>query len=688
MESVRDRVKALRLLVDETAAKLAEVVLRRLAWELARFTLREAEERRRHGQLEFHDLLVLARAVLRDPEHGWDVRQRLRARYTRLLLDEFQDTDPIQCDLAALLASGAPDARAHRWDELPVDPGRLFVVGDPKQSIYRFRRADIAAFLRARSAFGAAPRRLTRQLPHRPPGHRLRQRGVPRSHRRGAGVATRVRGARTRARGRAGGATGRAPRCRPPSSRSPPPTSCASARHATWPRSSGVRCAEGWQVSQRSTDGIEQFAPCRLGDLCVLLPARTSLGQLEDALDAAGIPYRAETSSLVYSTREIRDLLVVLQAVDDPTDELALVARAAITAVRVRRRRPLHLQGGARRPLEPPAPPAGDVAARPPGRRRDPGARRVARRPSVALAQRAARPHRARAARARGRLRPRPTARPVAARAVRDRTGARVRGGRGWQPARLPRLGRPPGQRGGACRRDGAARDRRRRGAHPHHPRRQGARVPDHDRVGHDDQGTVAHRRCAAALPPRPRHVCAAGLVPGHDRGVRALRADRRADGLPREAAAPLRGHDPRPRPPRGVGAPGGEGAGRGPDHLDARAAAVARRGRRAGVERVRRRCGRSAAHGDAAGRRHPGHTPAVGRVATRARRRVRARGPPQRPLRDRDRPGGRGGGGGGPRAAQGPARPRAAALEQGPLRHRARPCRARGPADDRSRHR
>jgi ATP-dependent exoDNAse (exonuclease V) beta subunit len=57
----------------------------------------------------------------------------------------------------------------------------------------------------------------------------------------------------------------------------------------------------------------------------VLLPARTSLGHLEDALDAVGVPYRAETSSLVYGTREIRDLLAVLSAIDDPTDELALV---------------------------------------------------------------------------------------------------------------------------------------------------------------------------------------------------------------------------------------------------------------------------------------------------------------------------------------------------------------------------
>ena len=83
---------------------------------------------------------------------------------------------------------------------------------------------------------------------------------------------------------------------------------------------------EGWSVSRPGTGGTEVWEPCRLGDIAILLPARTSLGQLEDALDAAGIPYRAETSSLVYGTREIRDLLQVLQAVDDPTDELSLVS--------------------------------------------------------------------------------------------------------------------------------------------------------------------------------------------------------------------------------------------------------------------------------------------------------------------------------------------------------------------------
>ena len=157
IDAVRDRLKAVRELGAELAGAVTEQTCARLAWEIAQFTLERPTSASRAGRLEFHDLLVLARAVLRDPEHGWQVRSYLRERYTHLLLDEFQDTDPIQCDLAALLASADPDAATRPWDEITVDPGRLFVVGDPKQSIYRFRRADIAAFLRARDAFGAAP---------------------------------------------------------------------------------------------------------------------------------------------------------------------------------------------------------------------------------------------------------------------------------------------------------------------------------------------------------------------------------------------------------------------------------------------------------------------------------------------------------------------------------------------------
>ena len=72
---------------------------------------------------------------------GGDPLAVLRRRYRRILVDEFQDTDPVQVELAARLT--AVDGTAEVGE---ARPGTLFVVGDPKQSIYRFRRADIELF--------------------------------------------------------------------------------------------------------------------------------------------------------------------------------------------------------------------------------------------------------------------------------------------------------------------------------------------------------------------------------------------------------------------------------------------------------------------------------------------------------------------------------------------------------------
>ena len=83
--------------------------------------------------------------------------------------------------------------------------------------------------------------------------------------------------------------------------------------------------AEGWEVQDKAA-GADARRPCRLGDITILVPARTSLPFLEDALEAARIPYRAESSSLVYATRAVRDLLMVLRAADDPTDHLRIVS--------------------------------------------------------------------------------------------------------------------------------------------------------------------------------------------------------------------------------------------------------------------------------------------------------------------------------------------------------------------------
>ncbi|HUP02153.1 MAG TPA: UvrD-helicase domain-containing protein, partial [Gemmatimonadota bacterium] len=109
-----------------------------------------AAERLRTGRLTFQDLLLHAARLLRESPSA---RGELGKRYRRLLVDEFQDTDPIQAEVVFLLAADDPDETD--WRKTVARPGALFVVGDPKQSIYRFRRADIAIYQQAKRCFEA-----------------------------------------------------------------------------------------------------------------------------------------------------------------------------------------------------------------------------------------------------------------------------------------------------------------------------------------------------------------------------------------------------------------------------------------------------------------------------------------------------------------------------------------------------
>jgi ATP-dependent helicase/nuclease subunit A len=99
------------------------------------------DKRRKQSRLTFQDLLMLTAKMLR--EHP-QVRKDLRRRYPRIFVDEFQDTDPIQAEILFLLTGENTEERD--WRKLSPVPGALFIVGDPKQSIYRFRRADISIY--------------------------------------------------------------------------------------------------------------------------------------------------------------------------------------------------------------------------------------------------------------------------------------------------------------------------------------------------------------------------------------------------------------------------------------------------------------------------------------------------------------------------------------------------------------
>jgi ATP-dependent helicase/nuclease subunit A len=100
-----------------------------------------AERRQREGRLIFHDLLMRATGMLRDNP---DVRRYFQRRFACVLVDEFQDTDPVQAELLFYLTG--TDVTERDWRRLEPRQGSLFVVGDAKQSIYRFRRADVDTF--------------------------------------------------------------------------------------------------------------------------------------------------------------------------------------------------------------------------------------------------------------------------------------------------------------------------------------------------------------------------------------------------------------------------------------------------------------------------------------------------------------------------------------------------------------
>jgi ATP-dependent helicase/nuclease subunit A len=106
--------------------------------------------KRRAGKLDFVDLLILARDLVRG---NAEVRAYLQDRFTHIFIDEFQDTDPLQAEILLLLASDDP--AQSDWLQATPQPGKLFVVGDPKQSVYKFRRADVVLYRAIRDALSA-----------------------------------------------------------------------------------------------------------------------------------------------------------------------------------------------------------------------------------------------------------------------------------------------------------------------------------------------------------------------------------------------------------------------------------------------------------------------------------------------------------------------------------------------------
>jgi ATP-dependent helicase/nuclease subunit A len=320
---IRDTMHAVAEEVARVLGAARTAALGRIAGVLRDLVLAYAEERRERGLVTYQDLLVRTRNLLRDHP---DVRTALRARWDLVAVDEFQDTDPLQAELALRLCAAVSDAEGE-WRDLVPEPGRLCVVGDPKQSIYRFRRADIAVYSAVeRTLVGADPRARVRLSVNFRSGRRIIEAvnavfggadGLMRADPDSPGAqaeyvdlvahAPEVEGS---VRVVGGPVPGRAAEMWLREARS---TAAAVQRILD----------EGWTVGEGTESGPH---PCTADDICILMPSRTNLRNLERELDAASLQYRLESGSLIIATQEVRDLLNILRAIDDPTDQVALVA--------------------------------------------------------------------------------------------------------------------------------------------------------------------------------------------------------------------------------------------------------------------------------------------------------------------------------------------------------------------------
>ena len=324
VEGVRGFVKkVVDLQTDFMRIPIRRLLYETVQWLRADFTLGEWEKKKSaSGFLDFDDQLYLACELLRRHD---GVRAEFRERYKTLLVDEFQDTDPVQLEIVLLLTSKGGD--------LTAEPGRLFIVGDPKQSIYRFRGADIETYLgfaREEKLRDSGIELLTinknfRSVPSilrfadeafaeaiHPPGDgnyqssytafnndgaRREEPGAPSVH---ILCDAADESAERKTKDLAGIEAGRIAKL---------------IRAICEPVNSGL---------YRVYDAEGGWQKARYGDIAILLPTFSHSDEVEDALRENGVPYILEGGRFYYTRSEVGTAVTALSSIANAGDEVAL----------------------------------------------------------------------------------------------------------------------------------------------------------------------------------------------------------------------------------------------------------------------------------------------------------------------------------------------------------------------------
>jgi len=326
LKDIRAEMDDLRSLHDDFRNWLAHNIIAELAEDLLTFVEAYKAAMTAAAMLDFHDLLLYARNMLKSHPH---VREYFRRRFKYILVDEFQDTDPLQAEIIFFLSErdGAPAAE---WEKVKVTPGKLFLVGDPKQSIYRFRRADIEMYDSARRSMGkdrdlsifqnfrcakslvSVVNEIFRDLIAVPPDGAYQPEYVALEF-------------------------GREPEEVPPEHgvylmyppqhlRDEMPNVDGRRKWETRAVAAFIQKLVGehkWGIWDRNE---KRRRPVELRDIAILLRSHKPVAYLEDALNLYGVDYRVIGGRFFFMRQEVQQLLAVLKAIDNPYDGVALVA--------------------------------------------------------------------------------------------------------------------------------------------------------------------------------------------------------------------------------------------------------------------------------------------------------------------------------------------------------------------------
>ena len=272
--------------------------------------------RRQKGWVNFQDLLLTSTEMLRDnPE----VRGHFANKYRCLLVDEFQDTDPVQAEMLLYLTGDHVQERD--WTKITPRPGSLFLVGDPKQSIYRFRRADIDTYHQMKNLIEYTGGQVLTLTTNFRSLHALGRHLNPLFQEILPETATPEQAAyapmETRREGEEDCLQGVLVNAVSPEFRKKEEIVGEDARRI-------AALIRQWVDEQKPIGKIE--APAQYGDFLILTRYRDSLTDYTQHLEAEGIPYRVTGSSVFAGLPEVQELMTLLTCLDQPDDAIATVA--------------------------------------------------------------------------------------------------------------------------------------------------------------------------------------------------------------------------------------------------------------------------------------------------------------------------------------------------------------------------